>query len=309
VNTIAQRLLLTLATGALIGLQFVLAKLLLNAGLGQLTMSLVQIGGAALLLAAGVRLAGQRIPTDRASILYFALSALIAIAAGPLLGNWVNARIPTGIFALIVTLSPMFTTLFNAALDRHLPAPRMLAGAALGLIGVAIVLVPRVQMVGSVQALALSVAIGVPMLLAAGNVYRSRHWPQGLSASAATTGTLLTQAVMLATLLGAESQTAGFPLESLWLLLGLLIASTVASNLAGSLLQRVAGAAAYSQIGYVIALTGVAASALLFGDTLGPSFWPAMALVFTGIVITNRSTTPAPAQRGLTTATALSPQR
>lgn len=153
-------------------------------------------------------------------------------------------------------------------------------------------LVPRAHTVEPEQTLALSIAIGVPMLLAAGNVYRSRRWPQGLSPPAATAGTFMFQAALLVPLALTQAHTGHTSPASLWPLLALLIAMTIASGLTGSLLQRVAGAAAFSQIGYVIALTGIAGSALMFDETLGALFWPAIVLVFTGIVIANRESTP-----------------
>lgn len=309
-SPVASRFLLTLTTGALVGTGFVVAKLLLNAGASQAAVSFVQVAAAALILASVLRLRGNAIPRDRGTVAYFLGAALIGIAAGPLLGNWVLARIPAGVFTVVVTLSPMFTALFNAALDRRWPAAQTLLGIGLGLLGVLLVLVPRAQAAASAhgahadQALALVVALGVPMLLAAGNVYRSRRWPQGLAAPAASAGTLITQATLLMPVFLARPHAEVAALLPLWPLLVLLIGVTIASQLSGSFLQRIAGAAAYSQIGYVVALTGIAASALLFGEALGAGFWPAVALVFTGIVLTNRAV-PSPASTSMAAPQAL----
>lgn len=290
-NATATRLLLTFATGGLIGSGFVLAKLLLNGGVSQTTMSLVQVGGATAVLFAMMRLQGVKLPASGTTVRYFAVSATIGVLAGPLLGNWVIARIPSGTFTLLLTLSPMFTALMNAALDRRWPALHTWAGSAVGLIGAALVLLPGAEAFRSEQSLAMSVAIAVPLLLAMGNVYRSRHWPSGLAAPAAASGTLVTQIVLLAPL----SIHAGVDVSSLmssWLLLALLILTTVAGNLAGAVLQKSAGPTAYSQIGYVIALTGVAASSFVFGEQLGVLFWPGLILVFAGVLLTNSTSLP-----------------
>lgn len=156
-----------------------------------------------------------------------------------------------------------------------------------------LVLVPRAQRVEAEQALALAVALGVPMLLAAGNVYRSRRWPQDLSASAASAGNLIAQSMLIAPAFAFASHGSATVTLSLWPLFALSIAATIGWNLAGSALQRTAGAAAYSQIGYVIALTGIVAGAVLFDESLGAWFWPAVGLVFAGIVVTNRAAVPA----------------
>ncbi len=116
-----------------------------------------------------------------------------------------------------------------------------------------------------------------------------------MGAPAASTGQLLAQTLLLAPLFLASRADAGAAAHTFaatWPLLGLLIALAVAANLAASALQRVADGVAYSQISYVIALTGVAAGALLFGERLGVLFWPALALVFAGVVLANRRAAP-----------------
>lgn len=291
-NPLFTRLALTFVTGSLIGISFVMSKLALHAGASAAAVSLVPTAAAAVFLALALRARGESIPRDRAAVVYFVVSALIFVAAVPLLGNFVLARIPAGIFTVLVTLSPMFTALFAALVERRLPAAHVMAGATLGLVGVLLVLVPRAQHVEAEQAFALAIALGVPMLLAAGNVYRSRRWPQGLGAPAAAAGNLLAQAVLIAPAFAWQASGNTAATLSLWPLFALMIAATIGWNLAGSALQRTAGAAAYSQIGYVIALTGIVAGAVLFGESLGMTFWPALALVFAGIVVTNRAATP-----------------
>jgi drug/metabolite transporter (DMT)-like permease len=290
-NATGTRLLLTFATGSLVGLGFVLAKLLLNQGLSQTTMALVQVTGAAAILFVLMRFQGVSLPANATIVRYFAVSASIGVLAGPLLGNWVMARIPSGTFTLLLTLTPMLTALMSAALDRRWPELHTIVGSSVGLIGAALVLWPGAEGLRSEQSLAMSVAIGVPLLLAMANVYRSRRWPSGLAAPAAASGTLLTQAIVLAPL----SIPAGLDMDSLvsaWPLLALLILTTIAGNVAGAVLQKSAGPTAYSQIGYVIALSGVAASSFVFGETLGSLFWPGLFLVFAGVLLTNTATLP-----------------
>ena len=130
-NATATRLLMTFATGSLIGLGFVLAKLLLNGGLAQTTMALLQVGGAAAVMFVVMRLQAVSLPASGMTLRYFVVSATIGVLAGPLLGNWVIARIPSGTFSLLLTLSPMFTARISAVLDRRWPEFHTLAGSAL----------------------------------------------------------------------------------------------------------------------------------------------------------------------------------
>lgn len=284
-----KRLILTLLAGSLIGAIFVIGKLLLGRGLSPLIVSLIQTGGAAAVLMAVQTARGERLPLDPASRRFYLIAALIAVAGSALLGNWVLARIPAGIFTVVVTLSPMFTSLFNALVERRWPSPTAALGTALGLAGVLLVLVPRARSVEAEQALALAVALGVPVLLAIGNVYRSRYWPSGLSAPMSSAGTMLVQALAVLPLIAVSGQRASVDqLAAAWPLLLAMVLVTLSANVAAAALQRIADSVAYSQIGYVVALTGVIWGAVLFGERLGWGFAPAVALVFVGVVLANR---------------------
>ncbi|SFL10883.1 DMT family transporter [Lysobacter sp. cf310] len=288
-NLTTKRLILTLLAGSLVGAIFVISKLLLGRGLSPLIVSLIQTAGAAAVLLAVQRARGARLPLDPASRRFYLIAALIAVAGSALLGNWVLARIPAGIFTVVVTLSPMFTSLFNALVERRWPSPTAMLGTGLGLLGVLLVLVPRAKAVEAEQALALTVALGVPVLLAIGNVYRSRHWPTGLSAPMSSAGTMLVQALAVLPLIAVSGQRASVEqLAASWPLLLAMVLVTLSANVAAAALQRIADSVAYSQIGYVIALTGVVWGAVLFGERLGWSFVPALALVFAGVVLANR---------------------
>lgn len=288
-NPTTKRLILTLLAGSLVGAIFVIGKLLLGRGLSPLIVSLIQTGGAAAVLMAVQTVRGERLPLDPASRRFYLIAALIAVAGSALLGNWVLARIPAGIFTVVVTLSPLFTSLFNALVERRWPSPTAALGTALGLAGVLLVLVPRARSVEAEQALALTIALGVPVLLAIGNVYRSRYWPSGLSAPMSSAGTMLVQALAVLPLIAVSGQRADLQqLAASWPLLLAMVLVTLSANVAAAALQRIADSVAYSQIGYVVALTGVIWGALLFGERLGWGFAPAVALVFVGVVLANR---------------------
>ncbi|GAB3790362.1 DMT family transporter [Dyella agri] len=284
-----QRIALTLLTGALTGASFIVTKLLLSAGIDQFAVAFVQLTTAGALLLLVLRLGGAMPPLKGATLRYFLTTSLIALAAGPLLGNWVLGRIPAAIFTVVVTFSPMFTALLTALIDRRMPSFQAMLGVSLGLVGALLVLLPRVRVAPHGEAFALCLSLGVPMLLAVGNIYRSRYWPAQLGSAAASAGTLAMQGVLLAPAFAFKSHTSAAAMLSVAPLFALSILVSVAANVSGSTLQRVAGATAYSQIGYVIALTGVALGTILFEESLGPAFWPALALVFAGMVLTHRA--------------------
>lgn len=304
-NVASQRLVLTPVTGVLIGAVYIIGKQLLMQGFSPIAVSFVQVAGATVLLQTALHARGLRPPTDAPTLRFFVVAAMIAVVGSTLLGNWVLARIPAGIFTLLVTLSPLFTTLLNAAVDRRLPPLPALVGTGLGLAGVSLVLVPRAQAVDPEQALALGIALAVPVLLAAGNVYRARNWPHGVPAPVVSAGTLGVQALALLPLFAALHDGADFArLGNVWPLLALMVLVTVAANVSAAYLQRVADSVAFSQIGYVIALTGLGLGALLFDERLGWLFLPALVLVFSGIVLVNRPLHPADPMDAMNTGSA-----
>src|SRR5690606_16370407 len=204
--------------------------------------------GATLLLQTALRARGVRLPTDVCTLRFFAIAATIAVIGSTLIGNWVLARIPAGIFTLLVTLSPLFTSLLNAAVERRWPPLPALAGTVLGLAGVLLVLVPRAQAVNPEQALALGVALVVPVLLGAGNVYRARSWPHSVAAPMVSAATLGVQALVLLPLFALLHDGADVVrLGSVWPLLALMVLVTVAANVSAAYLQRVADSVAFSQ--------------------------------------------------------------
>lgn len=286
-RTTILHIVLTFITGSLIGTSFVLTKLLLGEGVGQIGLAFVQLAGASALLLT-VLWFRNAMPRWNGDLLrYFFAASLIALAAGPLLGAWVLGRIPAAVFTVVVTFSPMFTTLLTALVERRLPSAKAMTGVLLGLTGVLLVLLPRIRVAPDEEALALWFALGVPLLLAVGNVYRSRYWPPQLGAPAASAGGLAMQSLLLVPLLATTPRVGMVAMLGSASLLAALVLVTVAANVAGSTLQRIAGATAYSQIGYVIALTGVAAGAVIFDERLDAMFWPALVLVFAGIVLNN----------------------
>jgi drug/metabolite transporter (DMT)-like permease len=110
-----------------------------------------------------------------------------------------------------------------------------------------------------------------------------------MSAPVSTAGTMAVQAMLLVPLFFSSDGLASLPrAAALWPLILLMIAVTVAANVSAAALQRIADSVAYSQIGYVIALTGVVAGAWLFGESLGWTLLPALVLVFSGVLLANR---------------------
>ena len=107
----------------------------------------------------------------------------------------------------------------------------------------------------------------MPVFLAIGNVYRSRHWPEGARPLQLAPGMLLAGALLLLPLglFGVELRPAWEQAAGAWWLAAevALFAGMYALYF---VLQKVAGAVYLSQIGSVTAITGAAVAIFLLGE-------------------------------------------
>jgi len=145
----------------------------------------VRFALAALLLAAIVTALGQTWPTRRQ-----ATHAVIAgvLTHGVYLGGvfWsIHRGLPAGISALIAGLQPLVTVLLAAWLLGERVSRRLMAGLAVGLVGVVLVLWPKLGVTGTGVNAATLVASLIALLgICAGTVWQKRH-PGGDSLVAA----------------------------------------------------------------------------------------------------------------------------
>lgn len=276
--------LLILATGLMLGGGYVIARwLTASVGLHPAWMVVAQ----SLIAGGGLAAPGWRrgaLPLDRPTLRFYLLAGLTAVTVPNLAGLFALRGLSVGLYSLLVTLTPLATWAFASLVARRMESATRLIGVLVSLAGVTVALLPR-SGDAEFAAGALLLGLAVPLVLAAGNVYRAARLPRHLSASTLAAGTLLSQvpvALAFALAVGAPMpspmQTLGLCGFGVWTLLAYLPYFR---------LQAVADAVRFSQIGYVIALTGIAGGTLVLGEHLPISLAAAAPLVFLGIAITN----------------------
>ena len=285
------RLSLTVLTGALAACSYVVSKLLMMHGLDTVSVAMVKVSGAAILIIGVLLAGGGRLMLTPNALRFYAIGAVVGVGGVQLLGNWAVARVPVGLFTTILTLSPLFTCVLKALVERRMPAPRAVAGTLLGLLGVTAVLLPRASAAQGGEAIALIACLAIPLIFAAGNLYRERFWPDGMNAGMAAGGTMWVQLCVVIPLF-FMTHSPGQPaiMSAQWPLALLLVVVGSAALVTGAALQRVADSISFSQTGYASALTGMVASAIVFNDRLEPLFWPALLAVFAGVYLTTTAT-------------------
>ncbi|HET7717684.1 MAG TPA: DMT family transporter [Bauldia sp.] len=288
--------LLLLAAGFCIGLIFPLGRLAGEAGLPPLIFAGASAAGAAIVLGAITLAGGGRLVLERRTLIYAAVAGQLtfAIPFGTLVA--VIPHLGSGIPAILQSLAPIVTLAIVLVIGLERPNPIRTLGLATGMAGALIILASRNAGALDVDApfgwyLA---ALVTPAALAAGNVYRTTSWPEGSGALPLATLTLAAAAlglglVLLVQALAGGAAPMGPGLRAGWWLIGLQSLATGIGYAFFFRLQQIGGPVYLSQISYVNTGVGVAFAVLLFGERLSLWIWVAVALVFAGVALVNRT--------------------
>lgn len=290
-------LLLLFASGLSLGLIFPLGKLSADLGLPPLAFAGATAAGASVVLAFICRIAGERVIVNAETLLYAAIAGQLTFAIPFVTLLAVIPHLGSGIPAILQSLAPLLTLGIVSALGVERPGAVRIAGLLIGLIGTSIILLERnSDSIGADAHIGwFLLALVTPASLAAGNVYRTTHWPDGHGplplamltlASAAGGITLLAAVLSFAGLVSISlgDATAG---------LGLIAAQSLAIGIGYAFffrLQQVGGPVYLSQISYLNTGVGVAFAVLLFGERLSLTVWVAVALILFGVAMVNQST-------------------
>lgn len=278
---------LLVASGALVGAGFPMAKVASSVGISPLVWVLLHALGVMLSLGP-VLWYQQRIewPT-RKEWRYAMFAGPVTFAVPNLIAFLVIPHTGAGYTGIMYALSPVFT-LVLALLWRMQVVNRWgLAGIVLGLAGALLVSLGRGVTLGDVDSQWLFGAALIPLFLAGGNVFRTRAWPEGASPDRLafwSNGAALICYLVLA--LGVAGEHA-------WLSLlgapGLVAGQLLLSGLTAPVLfrlQQQGGPVMLSQIGYVAAATSLGAATVLLGEQYSNTTWQGAALIAAGVAAT-----------------------
>ena len=171
-------LILLLGTGAALGCNFPLGKLVAAQGINPALWAAVISGGAGLIMLLVSRLAEG--PSTAAPVLRFSLvSGFISYVVPNFLTFAAIPHLGSGLVAVMFALSPVVTALLSIVLKVRPPSMLGLAGIGVGLVGAIAIIVARNSGLDGGQSAWLLLAALVPVSLGLGNVYRTLAWPRG----------------------------------------------------------------------------------------------------------------------------------
>jgi len=274
-----------LAAGLLLGVTTNLAKVAHGTGvtpLAYLTWSLV---GAALLLKMVSYFRGQTAKVNRRSVEYFVISALLTVAGSNLIFFSAVPHLGVSFVALMFSLPPLLTYVGALVLRMERFCWWRAAGVVLALFGTAVLVIQQ-WAAPDTNHFWIALALFGPVLLSAGNLYRTRRWPPGATAESLAPGMLLGAigVLMLFALVSGWSLT--IPTESGY---AVPLIATQAAVFAGQflllfVLQKAGGPVFLSLMGGVSAIFAVPIAMLLFAEPVLPAFLPSATLIAAGIV-------------------------
>ncbi|MCD9028355.1 hypothetical protein LDO26_09050 [Luteimonas sp. BDR2-5] len=277
---------LLLLVGALLALAVLLSRVAAGQQAPMLTYLTLAMGGSGLVLVltgGGIRRGGA----DPATVLRYSVVAGALIALGSALGYLTVHRVGAAFIALALAFPPLLTWLLSFLLRMERFDALRVGGLLVALAGGALLAVGK-GLAAPADRGAVLVACAMPIVLAAGNVFRSRYWPKGAGSRELAGAMLLCGA--LATLpfalqvegAGAIARMGYTPLLLVTLV---AIATFVAQYTASFRLQQIAGPVYMSQIGPVAAIVGAPVAVLAFGEALPRGFALAAALIIAGLAM------------------------
>ena len=235
-----------------------------------------------------IRWAGVVWPRGRAQWGHLAVSGVL-MHAGYLGGVWaaVKAGIPAGTVALIVGLQPLLTALWVSGRGQMRVAGLQWAGLALGLIGLLLVVWPKLA-TGEVTGLNLGLSLLALASITAGTLYQKHHLLPVDVRSGNFVQLLAALAVSLPLAWIEPGRMDWHPdllLALVWSVLGL---SLGASSLLMLLIQRGA-ATRVTSLFYLVPPCTALLAWWLFDERLGSATWAGMALCALGVGLVLRS--------------------
>lgn len=279
-------LLCLLFGGALLGLSTNLAKIAGQLSLSPLAFLCWSIIGAALILL-GVAIPRKALPPlTKRTLEYYAVSALVGVAGSNFIFFSAVPHVGAGFVALIISLPPLLTYVGSLALGMERFNIIRAAGVMAALAGAAVLALNKLNGAQSENFWVLLALLG-PVLLAFGNIYRTRRWPVGVSGEALALGMLISAGILLLSFSLLPGFSLHLPEKSMMPVLLIIVQALVfvGQFLLLFILQRTGGPVMLSLLGSVGAIVGVPVAVVMQGEAPPQGLLGGALLIGTGVVL------------------------
>lgn len=279
---------LLFATGSLLGVSIILSRLAATGSAPMLWFLTVTMIGSGLILA-GVALSRRRAQGSLRNLLFYGLGAGAFQAVPQAMAYLSVGHVGAG-YVSIAFAFPLLVTYVLALLFRmeRLSLSRSV-GVAVALAGGLMLVLAKFDGLSGDAAIWVLVVSAIPVVIAGGNLYRTRFWPVGAEPLPLAALMLLLGGLML---LPFAAWTEGFAgAARLWRIpaLQVLICASIAVFALRFVtyfqLQHVAGPVYLSQIGTVGAAVATPIAVIFLGEVLPENFALAVLLIVAGVAL------------------------
>jgi drug/metabolite transporter (DMT)-like permease len=271
--------------GALLGVGFPLSKISAAAGVSPIAWALLVSMGASLSLFPVLAAQGHlKLPRGK-MLRYVVISGLVSFAGINLLIFGLVPKLGAGQVGMMFALSPVATLALSAMFGLKTPSRLGLLGIGFGLVGALMVAFGRGGVDGTV--LWSFVGLTIPLILAAGNVYRTLDWPEGAHPMGLAFWSHGAAIVALIAVMVARGEADAFlSIANVPWVAAVQIVAAALTFPAYFRLQKLGGPVLLSQIGYVAAAVGLVVGVVFLGERYGPISWTGAVITATGVALT-----------------------
>lgn len=281
---------LLLFLGANWGIAFSFAKFGQLGGIPPLGYAIWQSGGAGLILLA-ICLARRALPPLSAGHIRYYLIAALTGQAIPIVNMLVVLKhVPVGVFAVLVTLSPLLTYGMAMAVGMERFSTRRFSGMLLGFGGALLILIPRSSLPSPDMAPWVALALLTPLFFAGSNIYIAKARPAGVDSLALGAAMQLATVAFVAPVAAVTGglYLLGPPFATADLALLAHIATASFGALVMFEVIRLAGVVFMSQVAYIVTLNGIFWGWVFFDEHHSPWIWAALVVVLAGVALVTK---------------------
>ncbi|MDJ0739994.1 MAG: EamA family transporter [Gammaproteobacteria bacterium] len=285
---------LLLLTGSLLAFSIVVARVASDHGAPMLWFLTLAMGGAGLLLITLAAVSGEA-RGHWPRLLMFSIGAGAFQALPNAIGYLAVAHVGAGYLALAFAFPLLLTYLLALGLGLERFDPRRALGVGVALGGGMLLVAAKFDgltddnAVGSETIGWVLAASAIPLVIAAGNLYRTQFWPRGARPRLLAALMLLLAAVLTApfaaAIEGSDDLARLLGNDALVTLIAVNVAAFALQFVAYFALQKTAGPVYFSQIGSVAAAVGTPAAVLFLGESLPGNFALAAGLIVAGALL------------------------
>lgn len=280
---------LLLVNGSLWGVTFPLSKMGIEGGILPFSYGVWVSGLSAAVLLTLLLLRGERLPLGPKHLRLYAINGIIGLAAPNIAYYFYIPHMPAGMAAVIINTAPLITFVLALLLSIEKFNWIRALGVLVGLGGALLLVLPSSSLPSPDALPWVLLAFATPFFYSVSNIAMGVLRPKDLGAPAMAAGMFTASFLVqlpVVTIAGQWQMVLPPTEPHEWAMLGQVTCS-VSAHLIYLRLMPALGPVFMSQVGYVVALTGIIWGTVFFGETLSLWVYGGAAAIILGVALVN----------------------